>query len=98
MRRAQHQEDDLIRRQGLDLHSDVPLPYLEAILGGTIQVATLQGQASLHVPPGDDGAIFPPLDLATEPAPLREPLRVAERSVCRAGKHLLADRRVRLRL
>lgn len=49
---VQHQEDALIKRDGLDLHSDVQLPYLKAILGGSIQVTTLEGSAGLNVPEG----------------------------------------------
>lgn len=36
----------------LDLHIDVPLTVSEAILGATIQVPTLEGSASLAIPPG----------------------------------------------
>ena len=49
---VQHQEDPVMRREGLDLHSEVLLPYLAAILGGTITVDTLEGSAGLPVPPG----------------------------------------------
>jgi len=33
--------------------STLQLPYLKAILGGTVRVATLDGDADLRVPPGE---------------------------------------------
>lgn len=42
-----------VERRGLDLHSDVAVPLVVAILGGTVTVATLtEGPRPLRVPPG----------------------------------------------
>jgi molecular chaperone DnaJ len=49
---AQLTEDPSIRREGLELVSTVQLPYLKAILGGQVRVATLEGETDLHIPPG----------------------------------------------
>lgn len=39
-------------RQGLDLHSYLTIPLWDALLGGTANVSTLRGTASLAIPPG----------------------------------------------
>ena len=41
----------LFRRKGNDLHSEVPVSFTMAALGGTIKVPTLDGQVNLKVPP-----------------------------------------------
>ena len=41
-----------LRRDGNDLHLDLPLAIHEAALGATLEVPTLDGGASLRVPPG----------------------------------------------
>jgi molecular chaperone DnaJ len=43
---------ELFRREGLDVHIDVPLPVSVAILGGTVRVPTLTGEVDVKVPPG----------------------------------------------
>jgi len=40
------------RRQGRDLFIDVPITVPEALLGGDVEVPTLDGKVTLHVPPG----------------------------------------------
>jgi DnaJ-class molecular chaperone len=45
----------LFRVEGRDLHLDVPVTVAEATLGAKIEVPTLEGQASVQVPPGTDG-------------------------------------------
>ncbi len=40
------------RRDGDDVHIDVPVTVTEAALGGSITVPTIDGKASLKVPPG----------------------------------------------
>ena len=40
-------------REGLDLFSNVAVPYTNAILGGTTQVSTVRGNATLDIPPGE---------------------------------------------
>ena len=40
------------RREGSDLHLDVPVTVTEAALGARIEVPTLDGSATVSVPPG----------------------------------------------
>ena len=40
-----------LERQGADLHATVAAPLLDAVLGGTVMVATLRGQVELTLPP-----------------------------------------------
>lgn len=50
---------DVFEREGHDLHCDMPLSYPIAALGGEITVPTLDGKATLKVPPGtQNGATF----------------------------------------
>ena len=42
----------VLRREGQDLHVDLPIAIHEAALGATVDVPTLDGAARLHVPPG----------------------------------------------
>ncbi|MBI4306533.1 MAG: DnaJ domain-containing protein [Chloroflexi bacterium] len=44
--------DPRFRREGADLHTDVEVPYVDAILGGEVRVPTLTGQIALKIPPG----------------------------------------------
>ncbi|KAI0516275.1 hypothetical protein KFK09_008947 [Dendrobium nobile] len=41
-----------IRREGLNLYSEIGLDYIEAILGTTIKVETVEGSRDLCIPPG----------------------------------------------
>ena len=43
--------DARFRREGDDLYTDVDVPFVDAILGGDIEVRTLKGKVSLRVPP-----------------------------------------------
>lgn len=43
------------RREGLDLYVDVPIGIDEAIFGGSVGVPTLEGRATLKVPPNTAG-------------------------------------------
>ena len=46
-------------RRGLDLHSQLPVSFLDALLGGTHTVPTVWGDASLSIPPGTQhGAVL----------------------------------------
>src|SRR5262249_38446135 len=43
------------RREGRDLHLDLPVTMSEATLGARIEVPTLDGRVTLTIPPGTDG-------------------------------------------
>lgn len=43
---------ECFRREGLDIHVDVPLTIAEAALGATVQVPTIHGKAEVTVPAG----------------------------------------------
>ena len=45
-------EHELFERQGDDLFCEIPIKFTLATLGGTIEVPTLSGKASLKLPPG----------------------------------------------
>jgi len=40
------------RREGTELFSDATVPLAVAVLGGDVEVATIEGRASLRIPPG----------------------------------------------
>ncbi|MGF1447822.1 MAG: molecular chaperone DnaJ [Opitutales bacterium] len=44
-------EDELFERDGDDLFCEIPIKFTLATLGGTIEVPTLNGRASLKIPP-----------------------------------------------
>jgi len=44
--------DPRFRREGMDIYSDVSLSYLDAILGTTLSIPTVDGQVDLAVPAG----------------------------------------------
>ena len=44
--------DARFRREGADLHADVPVPLIDAVLGGEVQVATMTGRVALKLPAG----------------------------------------------
>jgi molecular chaperone DnaJ len=43
---------DLFKREGDDLHCEMPLSFVTAALGGDVEVPTLDGRASLKIAPG----------------------------------------------
>jgi molecular chaperone DnaJ len=48
-----------LRRDGTTIHSEVTLNYLQAILGDTIEVDTVDGQTQLEIPAGTQpGAVL----------------------------------------
>jgi molecular chaperone DnaJ len=49
-------EHDVFERQGDDLFCEIPIKFTLATLGGTIQVPTLQGKATLKIPAGMQSA------------------------------------------
>lgn len=46
------QPDKVFRREGADIYVDVPVPFTQAILGGSVQVPTLTGDVVLKIRPG----------------------------------------------
>ncbi|MFO7629865.1 MAG: molecular chaperone DnaJ [Prochlorococcaceae cyanobacterium] len=61
------QSHPVLRRDGLNIHTDLKLNYLQAILGDTIEVDTVDGSATLEVPAGTQpGAV---LSLASKGVP-----------------------------
>ncbi|MBN8460017.1 MAG: molecular chaperone DnaJ [Verrucomicrobia bacterium] len=48
-------DHDVFERDGADLFCEVPLPFTTAALGGELKVPTLDGQASIKIPPGTQG-------------------------------------------
>jgi molecular chaperone DnaJ len=52
-------EHPLFRRKDNDLLMDLPITFVDAIIGATVEIPTLTGKASLTVPPGTHpGQIF----------------------------------------
>jgi molecular chaperone DnaJ len=48
-----------LRREGTTILSELPISYLQAILGDTIEVETVDGKESLEIPPGTQpGAVI----------------------------------------
>lgn len=47
-------EHSLFQRRGSDLHCVVPIRFSKAALGGTLEVPTLTGTATIKVPPGTE--------------------------------------------
>ncbi|MDD3440055.1 MAG: molecular chaperone DnaJ [Kiritimatiellae bacterium] len=43
---------ELFARQGQDIHTDIPIPFHIAALGGEVQVPTLRGDVPLKIPAG----------------------------------------------
>ncbi len=50
--RVRIRPDSRFTRRGNDLHVEVPVPYLDAILGGEAEVPTMTGRVALTVPSG----------------------------------------------
>ncbi len=46
------EEDDFFHRDGADVHVEVPISVTQAILGGTVDVKTLTGEAEMTIPKG----------------------------------------------
>jgi len=44
--------DPVFRREGRDLYTEVPISFLDAVLGGKVEVPTLTGRATLKIPAG----------------------------------------------
>lgn len=55
----QIQEHPLFRREANDILTDLPISFVDAILGTTVEVPTLTGQVALRIPPGTQaGQLF----------------------------------------
>jgi molecular chaperone DnaJ len=42
----------LFERDGSDIHCEVPIRFVQAALGADIEVPTIEGKVTLHIPPG----------------------------------------------
>jgi len=70
----------LFRREGTDLHVEVPVPFVHAALGGEVEVPTLDGRVKLAIPEGtQSGRVLrlrakglPPLQPRLDPAQLKK--------------------------
>jgi DnaJ-class molecular chaperone len=47
----------VFRRSGRDLELDLPISVREAILGAQVEIPTLEGRATLSIPPGTDSGV-----------------------------------------
>lgn len=53
------QDHSIFKRVENDVHIDLPISYIDAVLGTSVEIPTLTGKASLKVPPGTpSGQIF----------------------------------------
>lgn len=48
-------EHAIFQRDGMDLHCEMPIPFVTAALGGEVRVPTLKGAVSLKIPAGTQG-------------------------------------------
>jgi molecular chaperone DnaJ len=49
----------LFQRKGEDVYCEIPVPFDVAVLGGEVEVPTVEGYASLKIPPGvESGRVF----------------------------------------
>lgn len=48
------EQDPVFRLDGRNLHVDLPVTVREAVLGAKVDVPTLEGRATLQIPPGTD--------------------------------------------
>jgi len=46
------EEDDYFHRDGVDVHVNIPISITQAILGGTVEVKTLDGVVEMKIPKG----------------------------------------------
>ncbi len=73
-------EHSLFKREGTDLHLEVPVAFVQAVLGGEIEVPTLDGKVKLSIPEGTQsgrvlrlrGKGLPPLQPRLDPAQLKQ--------------------------
>lgn len=70
----------LFERDGVDLHTEVPVPFVQAALGAEIEAPTLEGRVQLQLPEGTQsgrvlrlkGKGLPPLQPRLDPARLEK--------------------------
>lgn len=73
-------EHQLFEREGTDLHLEVPVAFVQAVLGAEIEVPTLDGKVQLQIPEGTQsgrvlrlrGKGLPPLQPRMDPAQLKK--------------------------
>lgn len=75
--------DPVFRAEGRDLHLDLPVTFAEATLGTKLEVPTLDGTATLTLPPGTDGG---------------QRLRLRGKGIPGAGKSAAGDLYVTVRI
>ncbi|MFO0752380.1 MAG: molecular chaperone DnaJ [Thermodesulfovibrionales bacterium] len=46
------EEHSFFRREGMDIHCELPLSFAKAVFGGEVEVPTLDGSATLRIPAG----------------------------------------------
>jgi molecular chaperone DnaJ len=46
------EEDEVFKREGIDIKSEITISYLQAILGAELQVSTVDGPQPLTIPAG----------------------------------------------
>jgi molecular chaperone DnaJ len=74
------QSHPLFERDGTDLYTDVPVPFVQAALGSRIEVPTLEGPVEIEIPEGTQsgkvlplkGIGLPPLQPRLDPARLEK--------------------------
>lgn len=74
------QAHPLFERDGTDLHLEVPVAFVQAVLGAEIEVPTLDGKVQLQIPEGTQsgrvlrlrGQGLPPLQPRLDPAQLKK--------------------------
>ncbi len=49
--------DPVLRREGNDIHSDVAVPMVTAVLGGKVPLPTLRGRVNLTIPAGTSSGV-----------------------------------------
>ena len=47
---------EIFRREGADVICEVPISYVTAVLGGEVEVPTLEGNIMMKIPPGTQGS------------------------------------------
>jgi molecular chaperone DnaJ len=78
-------EHPLVRREGDDLHIDLPVTVSEALLGADVRVPTFQGEVTVKVPPGSQSGACASRGAACPPsrAPLPGTSTCTSKSRCR---------------